>query len=299
MDAMTVIIILLVTLVLGGGAGAYAYHAIARPLPALGGGRARDGEPQSLPEPPDRAETTLAEVGSLRTELDRLRAEARATAAEVDAGLGRLRERRDAVLAEAEGLAARVRDELAKAEQARRAAEAAVELERARAREREATATGNGAGGTPNGVRAERAETLAELYARLARVETALAALTAPILLPGEPYEVPGEFPPEALRWENWKDVGESAYALGDWFHGRRLHLDPGTAEAVAGCLATLRVALTQQVYPNLKPLPTPDDADALRAGLDRIAAELAAVRARIERDYRALAGAAERSPNA
>jgi hypothetical protein len=105
---------------------------------------------------------------------------------------------------------------------------------------------------------------------------------------------VPEEFPPEALRWENWKEVGESAYAFGDWFHARRLQLEPGTAEVVAACLTTLRVALTQQVYPNLKSLPTREDADALRAGLGRIATELTSVRARLEADYRALAGTGE-----
>jgi hypothetical protein len=287
-------VVILVILVLAGGAGAYVSRAIVRPLPALGPG----GEPNAALPEGARTETALAEVGSLRTELDRLRAEARATAAEVDAGLGRLRERRDAVLAEVEDLRGKVRDELDRAEQARRAAEAAAELERTRERERAAAPGDGGADVVLAGVRAERAETLAELYRRLAKVEMALAALTAPILLPGEPYEIPDEFPPEALRWENWKEVGESAYAVGDWFNGRRLHLEPETAEAIAACLTVLRIALTQQVYPNLKPLPTPEDADALRGGLGEIAGELAAVRGRLEGDYRALAGTVERPAN-
>ena len=295
MDA-TIVIVIVILLALAAGGGAYAYHTVSRPLAAVrsGGSRPpRGGDSAGTLEPaarPDtaRSEPALAEVGGLRAELDRLRSETRATAAEVDSGLARLRERRDAILAEAETLASRVRDELARAENARRSAEAA---EAERRRERERPTNGVDGGLLASGVRAERAETLAELYLRLTRVETTLAALTSPILLPGEPYGVPEEFPPEALRWENWKEIGESAYALGDYFHGRRLQLEPVTAQAVTTCLTTLRVALTEQIYPNLKPLPTPEDADALRDGLTRIAEELAAVRARLEADYRNLAG--------
>jgi hypothetical protein len=291
-----VVVILAVVVLLGaGGAGAYVYRAVARPLPALGlgGDRPIDGDAEVTPNGSAIAQATLVEVGSERRELDRLRNEARAVAAEVDSGLARLRERRDAVLAEAESLASQVRDELAKSETARRIGETTMaELERLR--DRLATVRSgvdDGLAVVQAGARAERAETIAELYRRLARVETTLAALTAPILLPGERFVVPDEFPPEALRWENWKEVGESSYALGDYFHGRRLLLEVETAEAMGGCLTTLRVALTEQVYPNLHTLPSPEDTDALRAGLERIAVELASVRDRLEADYRRLAG--------
>jgi hypothetical protein len=291
---MTIVIVVGVLLLLAAGGGAYAYHAVARPLATVRPGSAKIGrgpEDRAIaPDSPARTEAALAEVNGLRTEIDRLRTEARSASAEVDAGLARLRERRDSVLAEAESLAAKVRDELNRAEAARRAAETAVELERQREREWAGQRAEADADVVAAGVRAERAETLAELYRRLTRVETTLAALTAPILLPGEPFEVPEEFPPEALRWENWKEVGESAYALGDYFQGRRLQLNTATAEAIAAFLTTLRIALTEQVYPNLKPLPTAGDAGALRAGLGRIAGDLTAVRARLEDDYRGLA---------
>jgi hypothetical protein len=292
---LVVIIIAVVVLLGAGGAGAYVYRAVARPLPALGlsGDRAVGSDPELGSNGSAVAQAAVVELGSERRELDRLWNEARAVAAEVDNGLARLRERRDAVLAEAEALASRVRDELAKAETARRLGETTLaELERGRERLAALSSRADdGAAVVQAGAQAERAETIAELYRRLARVETTLAALTAPILLPGERFVVPEEFPPEALRWENWKEVGESAYALGDYFHGRRLLLEGETAEAMGGCLSTLRVALTEQVYPNLHALPSPEDADALRAGLARIAAELAAVRARLEADYRRLAG--------
>ena len=110
----TIVIVIVVLLLLAAGGGAYAYHAVSRPLAAVrpGGsriGRGNDGagalELAARPEAaPAGTAVALAEVGGLRAELERLRAEARTTSAEVDSGLGRLRERRDAVLAEAETL---------------------------------------------------------------------------------------------------------------------------------------------------------------------------------------------------
>ena len=136
---------------------------------------------------------------------------------------------------------------------------------------------------------AERqADAAAELYARLARLEAAVAAVTNPILLPGEPYVPPAEFLAEALAWENWKDVGERAFAFADHFNTQRLHLSEPTRNEVAAFVTTLRGLLTRSVYPNLRPDPTPAQLQALRAALDQLAAALPPVRDRLAGEYRA-----------
>jgi hypothetical protein len=133
-----------------------------------------------------------------------------------------------------------------------------------------------------------RAEMAAELYLRLARLEAAIAAVTNPILLPGEPYAPPSEFMAEALVWDNWKDVGERAFAFADTFSSRRLYLSEGTKQEVAGFVTKLRGLLTRSIYPNLRPDPAPTQVQALRAALDELAAELPRLRATLEAEFRA-----------
>ena len=128
----------------------------------------------------------------------------------------------------------------------------------------------------------------ADLYARLARLEAALAAVTNPILLPGEVYESPGELLPEALVWENWNEVGERAFALADAFSAQRLYLSEPTRVEIGDFVTSLRVLLTRSIYPNLQPEPGSEQQVALRAALDAIAAELPRVRATIEAEFRA-----------
>ena len=139
------------------------------------------------------------------------------------------------------------------------------------------------------GPRGERqSEALADLYRHLARVESALAGVVNPMLLPGEPLTLPAELPPETLVWDNWSDVGERAYALGDAFNQHRLVLDPGTANEIERFIAILRQGLTGSVDPNVRTQqPTPAQLAQMRAGLETIVAALPGVRQRVERAYR------------
>ncbi|MBA2247507.1 MAG: hypothetical protein H0W23_05215 [Chloroflexia bacterium] len=138
----------------------------------------------------------------------------------------------------------------------------------------------------PRGER--RTEALANLYGHLARVESALAGVVNPMLLPGEPLTLPGELPPETLVWDNWSDVGERAYALGDAFNQHRLVLDPETADEIERFIATLRQGLTGSVDPNVRAQqPTQAQLRQMRAGLETIVAALPGVRRRVELAYR------------
>lgn len=249
-----------------------------------------------------RQEVALAEA---RAELERLRTDVRAATREGDAHLSRLRERRETAQAELDATIARARDELGWAERARQEAERGVERlraeqERAAEQEAERAAAAPAAGeprvgtsgpgaGVSGRIELERLETLTGLYARLARVETALAQLTTPILLPGEPYAVPDEFPPEALRWDNWKDVGETAYALGEYLTENRLRVARETGDELEAGVTVLRIALTRSIYPNLQTLPSPEQEATLRAGLETLAGTLPRLRGLLESDYRVM----------
>jgi len=136
--------------------------------------------------------------------------------------------------------------------------------------------------------RERRLEAMGELYARLARLEAAVAAVTNPILLPGEPYAPPAEFLPETLVWDNWKDVGERAFAFADAFNAERISLDPAADAELAAFVVTLRGLLTQSIYPNLRPNPAPAQAEKLRSALTTFASELPQARAGLARAYRA-----------
>jgi hypothetical protein len=132
-----------------------------------------------------------------------------------------------------------------------------------------------------------RAEVSADLYARLARLEAALATVTNPVLLPGEAYAPPEEFLPESLVWENWSEVGERAFALADAFNAQRLHLSDTCCGEFEAFVTSLRTQLTRAVYPNLQPEPSIAQQTALRAALTQLAAELPNARQSLEREYR------------
>lgn len=135
--------------------------------------------------------------------------------------------------------------------------------------------------------RERRADASAEMYAMVARLESAISQVTNPVLLPGEAYAPPVDFFAEALAWENWKDVGERAFALADAFSARRLYLSEQTAVALAGFVTTLRGVLTRSVYPNLVPDATTDQLDTLRSAMGSLAAELPKIRRVLESEYR------------
>lgn len=179
--------------------------------------------------------------------------------------------------------ARRLREELlrrAEAEEARR--EAAHERLRA-----DVLALISRAGGErrpESGVR--RMEVSAELYARLARLEAALATVTNPVLLPGEPYAPPAELAPESLVWENWNEVGERAFALAECYSGQRLHLSAQTRAEIGEFVTTLRTLLTRSIYPNLRADAESANTAALRAALTDIADELPKIRDVLETEY-------------
>ena len=140
-----------------------------------------------------------------------------------------------------------------------------------------------------SGAHGERqGQALADLYGHLARVESALAAVINPMLLPGEPLTMPAELPVEALAWSSWSDVGERAYAFGNVFNENRLLLDAATGDDIANFVATLRQGLTGRVYPAVRNgNPSADQLAQLRDGLQTIVDALPVVRRQIEAAYR------------
>jgi hypothetical protein len=160
-----------------------------------------------------------------------------------------------------------------------------VALERLRA-DLLATLTRVAADGGPR-PGSRRPDVSADLYARLARLETALAAVTNPILLPGETYSPPVEFLPEALVWENWNEVGERAFSLADAYSAQRLYLSEETRGEIELFVTRLRTLLTRSVYPNLQPEPDVAQQVALRSALEEIAGEFPKVRQMLEREFR------------
>ncbi len=138
-----------------------------------------------------------------------------------------------------------------------------------------------------------RADILGELYDRLARVEFSIVSLTNPILLPGESFRVPTDLAPELLRWDNWREVGETAFALGEYFNQHRIHLDQTTARAVEACIATVRSTLTQEIYPSLSEQPDTDQERRIRESLAALTI-IPRLRRYLEAQYRTFTGIAE-----
>lgn len=134
---------------------------------------------------------------------------------------------------------------------------------------------------------AERASVAADLYAMLARLEASIAAVTNPVLLPGEPYQPPDDFLPDALVWDNWKEVGERAFDFADLYSARRLYLSEATRTQTGAFVAELRTLLTESIYPNLRPNASPAQRDRLRQALGVLAARFPEIRACIEGDFR------------
>lgn len=140
-----------------------------------------------------------------------------------------------------------------------------------------------------------RADALAELYANLAHVETALSNVVNPMLLPGEPLRVPDELFEDTLDWENWDDVGERAYSLGDVFNRDRIVLEPELAEQIERFLSTFRQALTEKVSPVVQnPSRTSIQINQMKAGLTMIVTALPPLRRQIEAHYRACSATPE-----
>jgi len=228
----------------------------------------RPGLPDSarLDPVPSSAEALAARLDRFEERLDQIAHAVDRHAAEIDQELRRARGDRA---------------HQAETEDARRDAA----LERLRADLLAALTRAAGDGGARPGSR--RPDVSADLYARLARLEAALAAVTNPILLPGEPYAPPAEFLPEALIWENWNEVGERAFSLAEAYSSQRLHLSEETRDDIELFVTTLRTLLTRSVYPNLQLEPDAAQQAALRSALEEIAGEIPKARQMLEREYR------------
>ncbi len=232
----------------------------------------RDADWREATDPESRNTVTLAydetALATLRDDLERDLSTTREHQQAIDQHLRRL----DLALTEMRG----VPDEMTKVmrtrerQMRRRLDQLRYEVEGVR---RGATAAG-----------ARRDEAYAELYTHLAQIEAALATAINPMLLPGEPLQVPDEFAPETLDSENWDDVGEHAYAFGMTFNQTRLVLDPALATDIERFLATLRQGLTGKVYPTVRrPEPTRTQLALMRSSLEGIVEALVPVRRRIE----------------
>ena len=223
-------------------------------------------EPARLDLVPTPAETLAARLERFEERLDQIARAVDRHAAEIGQELRRARSDRA---------------HQAETEDARRDAA----LERLRADLLASLTRGAADGGSRPGSR--RPDVSADLYARLARLEAALAAVTNPILLPGEAYSPPAEFLPEALVWENWNEVGERAFSLAEAYSSQRLHLSEETRDDFELFVTTLRTLLTREVYPNLQLEPDATQQAVLRSALEEIAAEIPKVQQRLEQEYR------------
>ncbi|MEJ7761605.1 MAG: hypothetical protein WKF80_02300 [Thermomicrobiales bacterium] len=227
----------------------------------------------------DTRATVEAIQARTEAETDRIRQELRGLVAEYQNQLGRLRARDVELLALVEGERERTEGDDAVRQDA---ATALAEVERLRA---EVQCLGQG-GASDASRQVARETALVEIDRQAAQIETSIVALTNPILLPGEPFAVPDDFAPDALRWDNWKDVGESAFALGELFTLRRIHLSPHTAASVTRCVSLLRTTLTGAIYPNLDPLPSVAQRQMLFEGLTTVGDALASMRQELAAEY-------------
>jgi hypothetical protein len=139
-------------------------------------------------------------------------------------------------------------------------------------------------------IRARQADAIADLYQRLAKLEAALLAVANPVLLPSERLVVPEQLNPEHLAWEQWKEVGDAAFAFADAFNRNRIVLDDSTCRDLAGFVTGIREQLTRSVYPSLQQ-QSDDQHQALRQSLEQLGADISAARDRLELVYREISG--------
>lgn len=134
-----------------------------------------------------------------------------------------------------------------------------------------------------------RVTAVSDLYSHLARVEAALAGVVNPALLPGEPLSLPTELGNDCFEWDNWRDVGDRAFAFGDVFNQHRYVLDDATAGSVESFITTLRQALTGAIYPSVQASnPTQGQRAQVRSGLSQIVTAIPDIRRKLEAAYRA-----------
>jgi len=142
-----------------------------------------------------------------------------------------------------------------------------------------------------DGIRARQADAIADLYERLAKMESALLAVANPVLLPSERLVLPDQIAPEQFAWEQWKEVGDAAFAFADTFNRNRIVLDDSTCRDLAVFVTTIREQLTRSVYPSLQQPQTEEQRWLFRQSLEQLGAEIASARSRLELVYREIAG--------
>ena len=175
--------------------------------------------PRSIIETGSSREDTAAIAMSLQAELERLRSDVHGVLANVSSDIGQ------------------VRDQLASRE--------TVSI---------APPPASSAAGEPR-IDFDRAAAIAELYSALSKLDVAFLAVARPVLLPGEVFELEDELPAEALRWENWSNVGAAAYAFAEAFSERRIRLEPTTRDQLNVAIGSIRRCLTARLYPLLNDL--------------------------------------------
>jgi hypothetical protein len=280
--------LLLIVAVVG---GAWKFAGDLRRLPRQGG-----GGPVNI----DSIKTELD--ARYQADIERLRAEARGAVGEIEAELGRLREGLRTSAHEHDSQLARLRDRFAEVDgQTAQALERALgelrshqEIELARLREGVGAAMAAIAvrqGGPESSVLIGRkAEAVADLYRKLAKLEMAFLSITNPVLLPGEPFALPPELMPETLKWENWKDVGDAAFAFAEAFNQDRIYLDDTCCRELIGFIGGLRELMTTAIYPNLLSRSgiEPEQARALlRTALEQLGRDIPEARELLERLFR------------
>jgi hypothetical protein len=137
--------------------------------------------------------------------------------------------------------------------------------------------------------RARQADAVFDLYQRLAKMEATVVAVANPVLLPSERLTVPDELAPENLGWEQWKEVGDAAFAFADSFNRNRLVFDDSTCRELSTFVTGVREKLTDNIYPNLRQ-PTEDQRQLLRQALEQLGADISTARDRLEQLYREIA---------
>lgn len=252
---------------------------------------------------PDLAPLRVELEARYQAEAERLRGEARAAIAEIDAELGRLREGLRSSAHEHERQLVQLRERFGVVdeqstrliEQGLRDLRSYLDGEFGRLREglggAMAALAARQESGQGSQLQQRRVEAIGDLYRRLAKLEATVVAVTNPVLLPGEPYSLPAELLPETLRWENWKEVGDGAFAFADAFNQSRIYLDDQTCRDLAAFVAGLRELLTRSIYPNLQPRPNDETKRTLRAAIEQLGADIPAARERLERAFREEAG--------
>ncbi len=286
------LIILLLFLLIGAVGAGFFYLNDLKTSVRFGGSR----PPVSI----DKIKTELD--ARYQADIERLRAEARSAVGEIEGELGRLREGLRTSTHEHDTQLSRLRERYAEVDgQTAQAVERVLvdlrshqEIELSRLREAVGAAMAaiavRQSGPESDVVTGKRAEAIASLYRRLAKLETCYLSVTNPVLLPGEAFDLPANLPPETLKWENWKEVGDATFAFAEAFNQDRIYLDDATCRDLVGFVSSLREVMTTEIYPNLTARPGTDATetrDALRAALVQLGREIPEARERLERTFR------------